>query len=186
MTVTTVRQFFVRGFLDNGAGALIEARDLSDKAIEDCRRIVKPRQVIEARVLSVDGQAMPPIVRLTTSSNSLSVRGELVQGRIHELKMLEPMLDTGEAFQQRFVQQRIDERRTKEEREEADEEAMIGLNRLIVHPRFKNISHKRMEIEMADKPFGHVLFRPSSKVKQIYSKKKNKFLSSIEFLSEYG
>jgi hypothetical protein len=45
-----------------------------------------------------------------------------------------------------------------------DEDALpVELNRLIVHPLFRNVSFQRAERELGGKPVGSVMFRPSSK-----------------------
>jgi hypothetical protein len=134
------------------------------RMVEDCSQIIKKQQVIEARVLSIDYKSSPPVVHLTCKSSMLANNGPLVTDRIRRLMQMEEFLVPEEAFDQNYVAQRTQARRGAQADAEDEAEAMRSLNRLIVHPRFKNLSYAATTAELADKPRGAVLFRPSSKV----------------------
>lgn len=163
-TATLVGRSRVRCRLDCGVEGVVLAQDLSDDVyVESCETRVQRNQLLHARVLSIDFPKLE--VSLTTKSSLLGVDSALVLERVRDLELEERFLDAREAFGKVPMQARVERReRAAAAAAGVDEDALpIELNRLIVHPLFRNVSFKRAERDLGGKPVGSVMFRPSSK-----------------------
>lgn len=167
-TATLVGRSRVRCRLDCGVEGVVLAQDLSDDLyVESCETRVQRNQLLHARVLAIDFPKLE--VSLTTKSSLLGVDSQLVAERVRDLEHQERFLDAREAFGKLPLQARA-ERRERAAAAAAvaaaggDQDALpVELNRLIVHPLFRNVSFQRAERELGGKPVGSVMFRPSSK-----------------------
>jgi transcriptional accessory protein Tex/SPT6 len=161
-TASLVGRQRVRCRLDSGVDGLLLAQDLSDDAyVESCEDRVQRNQVLHARVLEIDHTKFE--VTLTTKSSLLGPDSPLVEERLRALTQQEVYLDVREAFGGQPLRLRA-ERRAKRAAVAGDADTLPSeLNRLILHPMFKNVTFRAAERELLAKAPGAVLFRPSTK-----------------------
>ncbi|KAL2645408.1 hypothetical protein R1flu_012995 [Riccia fluitans] len=146
-TVKKVQQNRVICALESGLTGIIHQKDLSDEGNVDPADKVSEGSILTCRVKDVNKAMF--LVNLTCRGSQL--RGENWASR----KPKDPYYAQDTSFL------RSEQEKTKKK---SDEEKRKGFKpRMIVHPRFRNVSLQEAVEALADQDVGEVIIRPSSK-----------------------
>ena len=153
--VRMLRKYQVNVSLDDGINGYIRLDDLTDETHLPPEELVKPGQMITARVLGIDYDRWE--VQLTSKDSDLknTAHWEPYDRLSHYLQWAEAELDRVEAEKERI--------RREEEKLQNKRRFGAANMRTIDHPLFRNFNQEQARQELQDAPCGEAIFRPSTK-----------------------
>ncbi|CAL8137322.1 unnamed protein product [Orchesella dallaii] len=135
----------IRIRLDNGISGFIPISKLSDSQVTNPEQRVKRGQTIHCRVVKIDVDRFS--VECTSRTSDL-----------HDMK--QEWRPPKDPF---YDQEKEDLENKKEDDLRKNKQRQTYIKRVIVHPSFKNISYREVELLMDTMDQGEVIVRPSSK-----------------------